>query len=209
MLNTIQSLSVEQGQAVRDMGFSTLLLMKTDHLPTAMSYFVVGNFDTKEMVLKVEKGGIKADRRSVRRILGLPMGANELSNLPVRPEEDDCYDKWRSQFENPENIKLNDVKDAIITRPENDLTFKMNFIVLFYNTLVVSTGSDKIIETPIQRISSVTDFKNLDWCSEVIKSLKASKTSFKPNSKTYCYKGPLTYLVVSLTILCITVFHYK
>ncbi|CAI9294152.1 unnamed protein product [Lactuca saligna] len=72
-------------------------------------------------------------------MLGIPMGDQKVEDLSFRPAKDECYSKWISQFHKAENIRLNDITNAIISSKEADFNFKLNFIVLFCNTLVEST----------------------------------------------------------------------
>ncbi|CAH1448073.1 unnamed protein product [Lactuca virosa] len=121
------------------MGFKSLLKLEVDELPSSLGLFVVKSFDMDKKVLKVINGEIKVDRQSVNEMLGIPMGDQKVEDLSFRPAEDECYSKWISQFHKAENIRLNDITNAIISSKEADFNFKLNFIVLFCNTLVEST----------------------------------------------------------------------
>ncbi|CAH1450647.1 unnamed protein product [Lactuca virosa] len=77
----------------------------------------------------VINGEIKVDRQSVNEMLGIPMSDQKVEDLSFRPAEDECYSKWISQFHKAENIRLNDITNAIISSKEADFNFKLNFIV--------------------------------------------------------------------------------
>ncbi|CAH1453910.1 unnamed protein product [Lactuca virosa] len=178
------------------MGFKSLLKLEVDELPSSLGLFVIKSFDIDKKVLKVINGEIKVDRQSVNEMLGIPMGDQKVEDLSFRPAEDKCYNKWISQYHKAENIRLNDITNAIIPSKEADFNFKLNFIVLFCNTLVESTPAGKINQNILKKISSTTDFSKIDWCSYTIESLINNTRSYvSHNCKGYFY-GPLTYLLL-------------
>ncbi|CAH1418790.1 unnamed protein product [Lactuca virosa] len=138
----------------------------------------------------------RVDSQSVNEMLGIPVGEKEVDQLPFRPKDDQCYNKWIKQFADKNNIRLKDIMNAILSTKEADFNFKLNFIVLFCNTLVEATGMGKINDKILKKISSDTDFSKINWYSYMIESLITKKRSYSvSNDKSY-FSGPVTYLLL-------------
>ncbi|CAI9266147.1 unnamed protein product [Lactuca saligna] len=80
----VKSMNDIQKDCVRRIGFGSLLDMKTQSIPTKLCYFVVDSFDHEEMVIKSVGGNIPVKREDVNRVLGFPLGYEQISCLGVR-----------------------------------------------------------------------------------------------------------------------------
>lgn len=86
----VKSMNDIQKNCVRRIGFGSLLDMNTQSIPTKLCFFVVDSFDHEEMVIKSEGGNIPITREDVNRVLGLPLGFEQICCLGVRGN-DDCF----------------------------------------------------------------------------------------------------------------------
>lgn len=152
MFKIIKKLSFEQKKCVKEHVFKSLLKLEIDDLPSRLSYNVIHNFDYEKMILKFIDSEIKVDSQSVNEMLGIPIREKEVDQLPFRAKDDQCYDRWINQFVDKKNIRLKDIVNAIISTKEVDFNFKLNFIVLFCNTLVEATGIGKINDKILKKI---------------------------------------------------------
>lgn len=196
MFKIIKKLSFEQKKCVKEHVFKSLLKLEIDDLPSRLSYNVIHNFDYEKMILKFIDSEIKVDSQSVNEMLGIPIGEKEVDQLPFRAKDDQCYDRWINQFADKKNIRLKDIVNAIISTKEVDFNFKLNFIVLFCNTLVEATGIGKINDKILKKILSDIDFSKINWCSYMIESLITKKRSYSVSKDKSYFSGPVTYLLV-------------
>ncbi|CAH1446719.1 unnamed protein product [Lactuca virosa] len=196
MFKIIKKLSFEQKKCVKELGFKSLLKLEIYDLPLRLSYYVVHNFDYEKMILKVMNSEIKVDSQSVNEMLGIPIGEKEVDQLPFRPKDDQCYNRWIKQFADKNNIKLKDIVNAIISTKEADFNFKLNFIVLFCNTLVEATSMGKLNDKILKKISSDTYFSKINGCSYMIESLITKTRSYSVSKNKSYFSGPVTYLLL-------------
>ncbi|KAF5813627.1 hypothetical protein HanXRQr2_Chr03g0100841 [Helianthus annuus] len=71
LLMGLDALSENQKVIVKDVGFGSILKLKTDNLPSKLSHFVVDKFSEKEMVIKLNSGNKKVDEDVISGLLGL------------------------------------------------------------------------------------------------------------------------------------------
>ncbi|MFS7888891.1 hypothetical protein Hanom_Chr00s000002g01600371 [Helianthus anomalus] len=71
LLMGLDTLSKKQMLAVNNMGFGSILQLKTDSLPAKLSHFVVDKFNRKDMVIKLNAGNIEVNENVVSGLLGL------------------------------------------------------------------------------------------------------------------------------------------
>ncbi|CAI9294126.1 unnamed protein product [Lactuca saligna] len=126
----VKSMNHKQKECVRNLGFGSLIDMKTQSILAKLCYFVVDSFDPLEMVIKTEVSNILVTREDVNRVLGLPMGIDQLNSVDLRGNEE-WYEIWKDQFKKSLSlITPNDVVYKIIERCEADMVFVANFIIL-------------------------------------------------------------------------------
>ncbi|CAI9260640.1 unnamed protein product [Lactuca saligna] len=110
----VKSMNHKQKECVRSLGFGSLIDMKTQSIPAKLCYFVVDSFDPLEMVIKTEVSNILVTREDVNRVLGLPMGVDQLNSVDLRGNEE-WYEIWKDQFKKSLSlITPNDVVYKII-----------------------------------------------------------------------------------------------
>ncbi|CAI9290325.1 unnamed protein product [Lactuca saligna] len=121
LYGAVNSMNQIQKDCVRRIGFGSLLDMKTQSIPTKLCYFVVDSFDHEEMVIKSDVGNIAVTREEVNKVLGLPLGVEQISCLGVRGNED-WFEMWKEQFKKPLSLVVpSDLVVKIVERSEADM----------------------------------------------------------------------------------------
>nr|GEW04887.1 hypothetical protein [Tanacetum cinerariifolium] len=78
----------------------------------------------------------------VNDILGIPMGGCLIESLEPRTPNDPFIKQWLSQFGEKTEIRSNDISDVIVSTKDAGKLFKMNFLMLFANTMGLCETSD-------------------------------------------------------------------
>ncbi|KAF5798294.1 hypothetical protein HanXRQr2_Chr07g0291191 [Helianthus annuus] len=71
LLVGLNTFSKQQLVAIKNMGFGSIMKLKTDSLPAKMSHFVVDNFSRKDMAIKLTVGNIEVNETVISELLGL------------------------------------------------------------------------------------------------------------------------------------------
>ncbi|KAJ0615015.1 hypothetical protein HanIR_Chr02g0069161 [Helianthus annuus] len=71
LLVGLNTFSKQQLVAIKNMGFGSIMKLKTDSLPAKMSHFVVDNFSGKDMAIKLTVGNIEVNETVISELLGL------------------------------------------------------------------------------------------------------------------------------------------
>ncbi|KAL8265607.1 hypothetical protein R6Q59_002951, partial [Mikania micrantha] len=71
---------------------------KQSGIPSKLGHYVVDNLDTSRMVIKTSTGDTKVDKQSVNALLGLPLGAIDISALIEANECTKFFSKWRRRY---------------------------------------------------------------------------------------------------------------
>ena len=196
LFTIMQTLTKDQKECVRKMGFGSLLKMKFIEVPGALSLYVLEKYNSFDNTINLPCGTINVTKESVHQIMGLPMGKTQFDDLPYPDIEDNCYIDWSSRYADKNHIRLNEIKTQIIQSKEADMNFKMDFIVVMINALIESSSHGKCNYTDIRYIMENTDVKDIDWCSYLIKSLNKNKHLYDPEKPNANFLGPSAYLVV-------------
>ncbi|CAH1438404.1 unnamed protein product [Lactuca virosa] len=135
-------------------------------------------------------------RESVNEMLGIPMNGKRIEQIGYSDHSDTWYNNWAIQFDDVSNLRMTQLRNSIVSTSLADMNFKMNFIVLFVNTVCESSSSGACNINILKHISSGTDIKSIDWCSYVLDCLINTSNSFEHyNDKKYFF-GPSAYLVL-------------
>ncbi|KAK1401303.1 hypothetical protein POM88_000908 [Heracleum sosnowskyi] len=92
--DTIENLSEQQRQWVKDTGFQSLLSFKIREYPVVLAGCLVSSFNHSSCTMKVKEDFVIIHERDVEHALGFPMGTNIIqisNNYNVK-------EAWRSQF---------------------------------------------------------------------------------------------------------------
>jgi hypothetical protein len=189
-------MSTEEKQCVRNMGFGELLNMKVIEVSGTLSCYMLERFNATTMTIALPCGNINLSRDTVHDIMGLPMGATKITELPFRSPEHTSYTNWYNQY-NKTHVRIHDVKRKIIESTNTDMNFKLNFLVLMINSLIESSSYGKANLDVLNYVTEDVDITDLDWCSLLLDSLTRNKFTYNPSKPGDFFVGPSAFLMVS------------
>ncbi|KAI3791869.1 hypothetical protein L2E82_05733 [Cichorium intybus] len=193
---TMKTLSDVQKEAVKSMGFESMLGMDIDNLPGKLNYILLENYDPRRNRLKVNKEWIRITKELVHDIMGLPMGGENIKELESCAYNDPVLQQWKAQFPK----KLYSVKDyykLIKDTKEDDIMFRLNFLVLFINTFMESKLMGTCEVKVVEKLIPVADVSCIDWCQYMVDCLESRKYWWKRDDRTCYYTGPMTLLLLT------------
>ncbi|MFS7989544.1 hypothetical protein Hanom_Chr11g01048181 [Helianthus anomalus] len=134
---------------VKEMRFGKLLRFNVSDVTANLGHFVIDMLDTKNMRIKIGDRYISVDKESVRKILGLPLGETR---------------KWVGRFDKVP-ISFKNILYKIRLDPyEVKSMFKIDFVMLFISTMIVSTKNGSVMYNMLDWFSPEEEFKDYDWC---------------------------------------------
>ncbi|KAF5811579.1 hypothetical protein HanRHA438_Chr04g0192801 [Helianthus annuus] len=113
LLVGLNTLSKQQLVAIKNMGFGSILKLKTDSLPAKMSHFVVDKFSGKDMVIKLNVGNIEVNEIVISGLLGLRNSGAviEYKKKDKKNEEQKDEQKGKKKDKNSGDVIEFDVKE--------------------------------------------------------------------------------------------------
>lgn len=199
LFNAVHSMSGEQLQTLNEMGFGGLAEMKLDGIPSTLGLHVARNFDPYTMTIKTAKGPIHITEESIRDILGCPMGYIRYDSCSTDDYGVGVKAEWMEQFER-ELIRPTDVSRQIMMSSVSDSNFKLNFIVVFCNTMGHCKYNGLCDLNVLSRVTPDTRFQDINWCEYILNCLQYCKNTWTGNNEKAFFCGPITTLVVSYLI---------
>ncbi|KAD6454965.1 hypothetical protein E3N88_09671 [Mikania micrantha] len=134
----IKGMYKRQRECVKNIGFGKLLSFNVNGIPAKkMDHFVVDNFDSKRMLIAAPKGSINIDVNSIHNLLRLPNGGIQISNLTKPEEYSEAYLLWRELYGRRSISPTDIVRNISVNSYDDELIFKLDFLVLFLTTMVV------------------------------------------------------------------------
>nr|GFC42412.1 hypothetical protein [Tanacetum cinerariifolium] len=197
LYNLMKNLSPAQMKDIIDIVFSSMIGMASEEVPGKIAHFVVDNFDDDSMKLKLSNGVISFTAELVYKVLGVPLGGEDINRMNRLGIGDVTTLGWHGQFSN-KNPKPKKVYDKIQESQMGGILFKLNFLVLFLNSMGLSEngGQCRPGKSIIGYINEETKIKSLDWCKYICMCLKMSKINWIRNGENSFYSVPLTALMV-------------
>nr|GFB68618.1 ulp1 protease family, C-terminal catalytic domain-containing protein [Tanacetum cinerariifolium] len=135
LFNAMVILNGDRKKCLDEMGFGSMIEMGIHELSGKLGFYVIDNLDTETNVLSLTDNSIVVTSQSVHDILGIPMGGCSLESLKPRSPDDPFIKEWLSQFGDKNEVRPNDITDVIVSTKDAGKLFKMNFLMLFANTM--------------------------------------------------------------------------
>nr|GEW78381.1 ulp1 protease family, C-terminal catalytic domain-containing protein [Tanacetum cinerariifolium] len=196
LFNTMAILNDDRKKCLHEMGFGSMIGMGIHELSRKLGFYVIDNFDTETNVLSLTDSSILVALESMNDILGIPMGGCSIESLEPRTHDDPFIKEWLSQFGEKTKIRPNDISDVIVSTKDAGKLFKMNFLMLFANTMELYETSGVCSMYILRQIRDDVCIKTIDWCNYIIRCLKESKGKWV-NPATHHYTGPLTFMILN------------
>ncbi|PWA72816.1 hypothetical protein CTI12_AA266580 [Artemisia annua] len=188
-------------ETMKKMGFRDLIDFPIGSIPTKLAFFVVNSLETDTMTLNLPNGKIPILPETVKEIFGIPMRETMLERQRGERRYDDPFIvQWRKQF--PANLKritTTNLSQVILETTNVDYMFKMNFLMLFANTMGCCDNSSAVKYTVLTNVLENDNVQDIDWCSYIWESAKYSKSDWKKaikDKKEVVYYGPITFLML-------------
>ncbi|MFS7989545.1 hypothetical protein Hanom_Chr11g01048191 [Helianthus anomalus] len=157
-----------QGEMVKEMRFGKLLRFNVSDVTANLGHSVIDMLDTENMRIKIGDRYISVDKESVRKILGLPLGETRVGKKKKDESGHRLKEKWVGRFDKVP-ISFKNILDKIRLDPYEDKSmFKIDFVMLFISTMIVSTKNGSVMYSMLDWLSPEEEFKYHDWCQLII-----------------------------------------
>nr|GEU96295.1 hypothetical protein [Tanacetum cinerariifolium] len=194
LFNAMAILNGDRKKCLHEMGFGSMLGMEIHELPGKLGFYVIDNLDTETNVLSLTDNSILVTSQSVHDILEIHMGRCSLESLAPRSPDDPFIKVWFSQFREKNEVRPNYIINVIVTTKDAGKLFKMNFLMLFANTMGLCETSGVCNMNILKKITDDVCVEKIDWCGYIITCLKESKQKWVNPDKNH-YTGPLTFMI--------------
>ncbi|KAL9663840.1 hypothetical protein QQ045_019232 [Rhodiola kirilowii] len=175
------------------MGLRGILGLKLTEVPGNLAYWL-DSFDADTYTVKISTGSFNILPRDVQHVLGLPSTGRKII-VRKRSDPTKLVLNWRMTFgsTSPE-IKCTDIVEKSRKMQTSDDMFKLNFIMLFFLTMVQSTKSTNCDQRILNAIEKLDDVHELNWCDYILYSLSTSKQIWDKDRNGQ-FTGPITFLM--------------
>nr|GEW68576.1 hypothetical protein [Tanacetum cinerariifolium] len=143
LYNLMKNLSPTQMKDIIDIRFGSMIGMASKEIPGKIAHFVIDNFDDDSMKLILSNGVISITPELVYKVLGVPLGGEDINRMNRLGSEDVTTLEWHSQFSR-KNLTQKKVYDKIQESRMGRILFKLNFLVLFSNAMGFSERVDNV-----------------------------------------------------------------
>ncbi|GJU36106.1 hypothetical protein Tco_1184460 [Tanacetum coccineum] len=152
------------------------------------------------MMLECPMGDIVITPKTVKEVLGLPMGRRKLEREGQREYNDPFLEEWKDQFKNINKLTIKALSDLIIDTKNTDYMFRMNILTLIANILGSCENNSCLKFTVLRNVFEGDDVSDIDWCSYIIECASVSKVDWskKKKKKDVVYYGPVMFLMVKI-----------
>ena len=146
LFTLIRNLTAEQKEAVKSIGFGSLLSLDISKCPTYLSINVIKNFDVVKRSIVLPNGEeILIDEDLIHSVLNIPKGEMDVvESIGQDPKESAYQDfllNWRTRWganENKRRPECNEMQSRMIEIGNSDDDFKIDFVVYVVSTFLWS-----------------------------------------------------------------------
>lgn len=138
--DALKDLSMEKKEAVRQMGFGSILELQIETIPAKVAFWVVQHFCSKTCTIKLNRGKeIKITEELVHKVTGFPRGNKEIVITPRARRKCELTIAWKKQFKTQkQDISTPAVLEKVEKLPHANKWWKYHFLVLLVTTLIQS-----------------------------------------------------------------------
>ncbi|KAH6766684.1 hypothetical protein C2S52_017667 [Perilla frutescens var. hirtella] len=171
-----------QEEAVRQLGFGSILHLDITKLPQKITYWLLENFDLVSRELQLQHGRrLRIEVSNVSVIFDFPRGPHKIQKS-VRGQICQVMQK-----------------DELLTSILSDTTagewFKMNFMILVITSMIENYDDGHIYKNLMDCLQDIDNVSQYDWCDYVLRSLVNHTVKWKSN-KTMPFTGPILFLLM-------------
>lgn len=195
----IENLTDQQKNAVRDIGFGSLLQLQVTCGDNKLSTYLVQNFDVYRCALKLEDEEMLLTEDDVDSTLGLPHGPLQViegNNSNATEDYNNLLTQWRARWNVPTCGPITKTLcDGILAMKEHGDMFKRDFVVFVVSTMLKGHTNRSSNFKVLYSLINVDKIKEYNWCRYVFTSLIRSVERWK-KKPTSNFTGPLVFLLV-------------
>ncbi|CAH1421048.1 unnamed protein product [Lactuca virosa] len=193
MTDVVSSLTSEQKDWVKRMGFKAFLKINIKSIPLKLCHFVLEHYDEGTNNILIKGKRIKITKEKIHKVFGLPKTGKSLFDLDMVSEDHQVFDGWMKELEGGKANATN-YKKIIQKSEQVDMNFKLGFIALFVNTFVESIpmGTNNLV--PVRALVEVDDISKIDLFAYLLYCVKNSKGRWRPDNPKCYYRGPMLLL---------------
>nr|KAJ0220490.1 hypothetical protein LSAT_V11C200077540 [Lactuca sativa] len=160
MTYAVNSLTSEQKDWVKRMGFKAFLKINIKSIPLKLCHFVLEHFDEDTNSILTNGKRIKITKEKIHKEFGLSKTGKNLFDLDMVSEDHQVFDGWMKELEGGKAHATN-YKKIIQKSEQVDMNFKLGFIDLFVNTFAESIpmGTNNLV--PVRALVE------LIYCDEI------------------------------------------
>ncbi|KAL9690819.1 hypothetical protein QQ045_011230 [Rhodiola kirilowii] len=207
LTDCVKTLNKEQRLYVASMGLEAMLHLNVNMVRAELAEWLLDSHTSKTSTLITSRGDVYIVPKDVHYILGLSLGGRNII-LPNRTEADSpIVQQFRIQYGGIKDstVTCKTIVEKIRQSDAADDTFKINFLVLFFSTMVESTKSEVSNQRILNGIEGTDDIRALNWCEFIYTCLRDTKDEWEGNRRSP-YTGPITFLIISVS--CYVIFYY-
>uniref|UniRef100_A0A803MU23 Aminotransferase-like plant mobile domain-containing protein n=1 Tax=Chenopodium quinoa TaxID=63459 RepID=A0A803MU23_CHEQI len=196
IVQVMESVSVNQLKAVRDIGFGSMELLKVTQLPLQLGLWLVQHFDANTCSLNIPNSDpFRIIEDHVHQVLGLPIGGIEIDKSNFS-RNSNVIKQWKKQFQsNSLSIKIGELKEFLRGHKSAGAMFKLNFVVLCVSTLMDGKQNMNINSDILTFLSDVDKIKDMNWSKYILDCLVKDKLFWEERS-TRSFPGSLLFLML-------------
>ncbi|GKE22988.1 hypothetical protein Tco_1434500 [Tanacetum coccineum] len=130
------------------------------------------------MTLECPMGDIVITPKTVKEVLGFPMGRRKLEREGQREYNYPFLEEWKDQFKNINKLTIKALSNLIIDTKNTDYMFRMNILTLIANTLGSCENNSSLKFTVLRNVFEGDDVSDIDCCSYILECASVSKVDW-------------------------------
>ncbi|KAL9672023.1 hypothetical protein QQ045_009597 [Rhodiola kirilowii] len=196
LTDCVVALNKDQRLTMASMGLEAMLHLNINMVRVDLAEWVLESYDSKTSTLITDRGDVHIVPKDVHFILELPLGGRNIKLLGRTNADSPLVQQFRCQYGGPKDstVTCKTIVDKIQQSGAADDTFKLNFLVLFFSSMVESTKSCVSNQRIMNGIEGTDDIRALNWCEYIYTCLRDTKDEWEGNRRSP-YNGPITFLI--------------
>ncbi|KAJ9551857.1 hypothetical protein OSB04_015902 [Centaurea solstitialis] len=193
LMTVMRTLRPLQKKWVEEIGLGSILDLDVDTIPSRLAFGIVNAFDSEGMVIRTFNGDIEVNNESVNRILGLKNEGLDIKAFATGESWDNRIESWKAQFDDRSCIRAFEIQKKITQSESDDWIFRLNFIILFINSMAESSKMGIVNSTILSHLPNELDFKMINWCKYICDCARDAKNAWSSKVAISFYTRPITF----------------
>ncbi|KAK9748089.1 hypothetical protein RND81_02G035100 [Saponaria officinalis] len=203
LVHIINNLTVDQKQAVKEIGFGGLLEIKVTEFPKGILKWVIQAFNHNSFLFKASSTKeFILSKDDIHDFFMLPREGRRLEFTPIgrskAAAEEPLKEEWRKRFGlggSTEMIKITKLSQRIKDTVDSGDEFKRLFVLYTMSTFLAPTSNHNLDFKLLNAVQDVAEIRNFNWCQYIFDELVKAVADFKGGCKFLC--GCTMFLVLA------------